>query len=239
MGEQWYYSSNGEQKGPVELTELQYLAGSGQLQPSDLVWRPGMPLWMPAEDTRGLFQPQRLAYPAPPAPLPPQVVPVEVVAETPAAPAAPGVARPPARPRTPIRPRAGMSTGAKVALFGGLAASIVLIVVIVVLVASSGRGPRAAAIHDRGTYAVNLKENERDGRLVRFAANRWVTITVTSDLDTDVDLYVFDDRGVQIASDTRFGRDCFVNFRAPRTGLYRIEVVNLGRGFNRSVVRYN
>jgi hypothetical protein len=237
MGEQWYYSSNGEQQGPVELPELQRLATSGQLQPSDLVWRQGMPLWIPAEDTRGLFQPQRGQYPAPPAPLAPQVVPVEPTAESPGAPAGPAPGRPAARPRA--RTPARMSAGAKVALFGALAASIVVVVVIVVMVVVSNRGPRGAVVHDRGTYTLNLNEKGRDVRFVRFAANRWVTISVTSDFQTDVDLYVFDDRGVQIAADTRPDPDCFVNFRAPRTGMYRIEIVNLGPGPNRSVVRYN
>jgi hypothetical protein len=220
----------------VELTELQRLASAGQLQPSDLVWRPGMPLWIPAEDTRGLFAPQRLQYPAPPAPLAPQVVPVEVAAGAPAPAAGPAPVRPPARPRP--RTPAGMSTGAKVALFGGLAAAAVLVVILVIVLASK-RGPRVAPAHDRGTYTVNLNENARDVRFVRFAANHWVTISVTSDFNTDVDLYVFDDRGAQIASDIRPDRDCFVNFRAPRSGMYRIEVVNLGRGPNRSKVRYN
>jgi hypothetical protein len=132
-----------------------------------------------------------------------------------------------------------MSTGAKVALFGGLAVAVIVVIVIISVIATSSRRRGVPPPHDRGTYTVNLNAGNRDSRTVRFAANHWVTITVTSDFNTDVDLHVFDDQNREVIADIRPDRDCFVNFRAPRTGSYRIEVRNLGPGFNRSVVRYN
>jgi hypothetical protein len=65
-----------------------------------------------------------------------------------------------------------------------------------------------------------------------------VTIIVTSDFHTDVNLHVFDNRGQPVVSDIRPDKDCRVEFRVPRTETYRIQVENRGPGFNRSVVRF-
>ncbi|GAA5482520.1 GYF domain-containing protein [Haloferula sargassicola] len=46
---QWYYSHDGQQKGPVPVSELSRLASAGDFDPeTDLVWREGMPDWQPA-----------------------------------------------------------------------------------------------------------------------------------------------------------------------------------------------
>jgi hypothetical protein len=45
---QWYYSKNGTQLGPVEQAELISKIASGEVAPSDLVWREGMLDWLPA-----------------------------------------------------------------------------------------------------------------------------------------------------------------------------------------------
>ena len=45
MAEQWYYSKQGQRTGPVSEEQLKQLASSGQVQPTDLVWKQGMPQW--------------------------------------------------------------------------------------------------------------------------------------------------------------------------------------------------
>jgi hypothetical protein len=45
---QWFYASGGQQVGPVEEAELMRLMASGQVGPSDLVWKDGMPNWVSA-----------------------------------------------------------------------------------------------------------------------------------------------------------------------------------------------
>ena len=62
---EWYYARNNQQQGPVPLHALQEMAHSGQLQPGDLVWRQGMPNWLPAAQV-----PELAAAPAAPAPAP-------------------------------------------------------------------------------------------------------------------------------------------------------------------------
>jgi hypothetical protein len=70
--DQWYYSREGQQLGPVAWEELYRLASSGQIAATDLVWREGMPNWAEARTI-----PNLLAAPATPAPSDqPQVQPV-------------------------------------------------------------------------------------------------------------------------------------------------------------------
>ena len=45
---QWYYSKNGQQFGPIEIADLNNLYATGQIAPTDLVWNPEMPQWLPA-----------------------------------------------------------------------------------------------------------------------------------------------------------------------------------------------
>lgn len=52
---QWYYARNGERFGPVTMDQLQELAHSQQLAPSDLLWSDGMTEWKPAGHSRRLF----------------------------------------------------------------------------------------------------------------------------------------------------------------------------------------
>lgn len=47
---EWFYAQNNQQQGPVALAGLQDLLRTGQLQPTDLVWRAGMPNWVPAAE---------------------------------------------------------------------------------------------------------------------------------------------------------------------------------------------
>lgn len=58
MAGEWYYLIDGEQIGPVPAADLKELADSGVLQPSDLVWKDGMPDWKPAAQVPGLLSAQ-------------------------------------------------------------------------------------------------------------------------------------------------------------------------------------
>src|SRR5438128_9554773 len=55
MNDQWHYVRGGKQVGPVSTPELKQLASSGQLLPTDMVWKDGMPSWAPAETIKGLL----------------------------------------------------------------------------------------------------------------------------------------------------------------------------------------
>ena len=70
---QWYFSKNNQQQGPVSAEQLKQLAASGQLQPTDMVWKEGMGQWAEARKLKGLF-PTETTPPLPP--------PVPTVAKT-------------------------------------------------------------------------------------------------------------------------------------------------------------
>lgn len=74
MGEMWYYTRGGTAVGPVSALELKRLASSGQLTPTDLVWKEGMSDWVAAEQLKGVF-----VVPASPAPPPRSEQPQELI----------------------------------------------------------------------------------------------------------------------------------------------------------------
>ena len=51
---EWFYTKNEQQHGPVPIEQLNQLAATGALSPSDLVWKDGMPAWLPASQIPGL-----------------------------------------------------------------------------------------------------------------------------------------------------------------------------------------
>lgn len=76
MSEQWYYTRNKQQQGPVSQEQLKQLAAAGQLQPTDMVWKEGLPQWVAANTLSGLFAAAAPAVGAPPQafkPAPPAV----------------------------------------------------------------------------------------------------------------------------------------------------------------------
>lgn len=57
MSQEWYYTANGEQHGPISAVEMKKLAQAGTITVEDLVWKEGMPNWVPAKNIKGLFGP--------------------------------------------------------------------------------------------------------------------------------------------------------------------------------------
>ena len=73
MADDWYVGKGGQQSGPFAPTQLRQMAASGQLSPGDLLWKDGLPNWVPASSIKGLF-PEAGQFPPPaasrPAPRP-------------------------------------------------------------------------------------------------------------------------------------------------------------------------
>jgi ribosomal protein L7/L12 len=55
MSEQWYYTKERQQTGPVDFAKLKELATTGQIAATDLVWKAGMLSWLPASQIPGLL----------------------------------------------------------------------------------------------------------------------------------------------------------------------------------------
>jgi len=67
---------------------------------------------------------------------------------------------------------------------------------------------------------------------VSFFGDQDAAVIISGDGDTDLDLYVYDENGNLIGSDTDSSDDCVVRFHPRWTGSFRIEVRNLGRVYN-------
>jgi uncharacterized membrane protein YdbT with pleckstrin-like domain len=67
----WYYgSTTGERVGPISMRELSSLASKGTVGPKTLIWSPGYPDWIPAEQIADLLVTAREAVPTVAAPPP-------------------------------------------------------------------------------------------------------------------------------------------------------------------------
>ncbi len=107
MADQWYYTQQGERKGPVSEDEVKRLLASGTLKPTALVSRNDNASWGPAYAVRGLLPARAEDEPPPlptdnePPPLPAQDEPPPLPTERHAAAAAPvakaGISTPPPR----------------------------------------------------------------------------------------------------------------------------------------------
>lgn len=84
----WYYTQAGQRLGPSPLETLLALQSTGQLLPTDLAWRDGMPDWLPVSEI------PELTAALPPAPLTPASLPT-------APPAQPATTLPPTDPTFP------------------------------------------------------------------------------------------------------------------------------------------
>ncbi len=82
MLQEWYYVQNGKQNGPVNLEELRELAGSGKLNPTDLIWNREMRDWTPASEIGGIFSFDSTASTSSPTPPPTPEVDDEPTSDT-------------------------------------------------------------------------------------------------------------------------------------------------------------
>jgi hypothetical protein len=220
MGDEWYYAKNGQQMGPVSTEVLTRMATSGQVQPTDLVWREGMPNWAPARTVRALF------------PEPPQVTPIPVepargyaLSPEPAPQPATVPYEPPAQrydePEEGYwdRPRPRRRRGPNPALvITGIAVGVLLLVGVIILL--------IFLLKPGNPRTFSLGPNEKYTCDVEFKAGQKVTITVTSDHDSDVDLFVRNRANQVVAFDDGPSKDCRVEFVPQRTERFTIEVWN-------------
>lgn len=68
----WFYAEGGKQQGPIDEAQLVALIQSGRITQETLVWREGMPNWLPLRLARATLPPPPVPPPATPesAPLP-------------------------------------------------------------------------------------------------------------------------------------------------------------------------
>lgn len=212
MDDQWFYAINGKQLGPVSFALLQQAVSSGHLKPNDLVWAPGMALWTAASTVEGLVPVHSLE------PQPIDMAPLDV-------PERPLERRPPGEdpwyerdhPRR-YRPPQGMSTGAKVGIGVGIAAAVLLLIggVVAIVILSKPGNPRSFSI--RRGEAVTYH--------ITFKAGTKAEIWVTSDHDSDIDIFIYDANGAPVTRDEGDSKNCYVTWNPSSTQSYKVEVQN-------------
>ncbi len=70
----WYYVEAGEQAGPVNDAQLQGMVQSGRIQSDTLIWREGMPDWLPYREVMPAARPAEAPVPKVVSPVPAAVV---------------------------------------------------------------------------------------------------------------------------------------------------------------------
>jgi hypothetical protein len=240
VADEWYYTNQGQQMGPVSTEELRRHALSGRLEPGDLVWKDGMPKWVPAASVSEFSRHE----PAPPEPVPVPRRDAEYDRD-----------RDRDRDREPDRRRRdydddrdrqrrrqrpaprGMSTGAKVGIGlgigGGVLLILILIVVVIVAISSRpGSGP-GGATHGGRTYNDDFFPGQRRAYPVEFRgggrAEVWVNEANFNGNNANIVVTVIDTvTNAQVANgvvDFNNGQ-CYLTWVPPSTRAYRIEVQN-------------
>lgn len=78
-----------------------------------------------------------------------------------------------------------------------------------------------------------------DSYKVKFWAKELAEVCVSGDGDTDLDLYVYDENGNLIESDTDYTDECVVRWVPAWTGTFIIKIVNRGALYNNYVIWTN
>ena len=74
---------------------------------------------------------------------------------------------------------------------------------------------------------------------ISFRGGELAEVAVCGDHDTDLDLYVYDENGNLICSDTDYSDVCYVTFYPRWTGSFYVKIVNRGNVYNRFTLATN
>ena len=107
------------------------------------------------------------------------------------------------------------------------------ILAIAVIAGISSLVAQAGALGGEQVSNTVVKAHSTDRYTIYFKSGEIGQVFVKGDGDTDLDLYVYDENGNLIASDTDSSDTCLVRFCPKWTGKFIIRVVNLGGVYNR------
>jgi hypothetical protein len=83
----------------------------------------------------------------------------------------------------------------------------------------------------------DLAEGKTGKVVLIFPAGKKFKLTVKSEKDTDVNLFIKNAKGKVKAKDDSPGPSCDLDFTSKKGGTYTIEVVNLGKGAKKSTLK--
>lgn len=84
-----------------------------------------------------------------------------------------------------------------------------------------------------------VKAYDTDRYVLTFRGDEKAVVAVNGDGDTDLDLYIYDENGNLIASDTDSTDSCVATWTPKWTGKFTIKVVNRGSVYNRYEIATN
>ena len=97
----------------------------------------------------------------------------------------------------------------------------------------------AGATNGAGRQNETVNANDTDTYVITFNGGEPAMVVVSGDGDTDLDLYVYDENGNLVASDTDYTDDCIVSWSPRWTGKFVIRVRNRGNVYNRYTIATN
>lgn len=100
-------------------------------------------------------------------------------------------------------------------------------------------GETRGAVNGPYIKTDNVKANTTDIYRINFYGGRVAEVLVSGDGDTDLDLYIYDENGNLIDSDTDYSDDCYCSWYPKWTGAFKIKIVNRGNVYNRYTMYVN
>jgi hypothetical protein len=85
--------------------------------------------------------------------------------------------------------------------------------------------------------AYDVKAKGKTAIVLDFASSKEATVTIKSEKDTDINLYIYDADKKVVAKDESPGPDCKIAFTPKASGKYTLEIVNLGTVDNKSTLK--
>lgn len=82
----------------------------------------------------------------------------------------------------------------------------------------------------------NIRSGRAETRRIKLEAGRKADIWVSSEKDSDIDLFVYDESGRKVAADEAMSKDCHVSFTPNQTQVYKVELQN--RTFKEAVMKH-
>jgi hypothetical protein len=120
---------------------------------------------------------------------------------------------------------------------------VLLLAALVALLLLSGSRAQDGKVPDEGMAekfkgkTFELKEKGKAAIRLAFPAGKKAWVTVKSEKETDINLFVYDADKKLVAKDDSPGPSCELSFTPKEAGKYVLEVRNLGPGANRSTLK--
>lgn len=95
------------------------------------------------------------------------------------------------------------------------------------------------ATRNYSAWTETVRAGYTDTYNIAFRGGETACVVVSGDGDTDLDLYIYDNNGNLVASDTDYTDQCVCTWTPRWTGNFKIKIKNRGRVYNRYTMAVN